>query len=125
MKILLSIKPEYAEKILSGEKRFEYRKALPTKKEINICVIYATQPVGKVIGEFEIEEFLSESPNSLWEKTKKFSGISKEFFHDYFLDRPVAHALSIKSTKRYNEPLEIKEILSSGLAPQSFCYIAA
>ena len=28
MKILLSIKPEYAHKIFSGEKKFEYRKII-------------------------------------------------------------------------------------------------
>ena len=32
MKILLSIKPQFVEKIKKGEKKFEFRRTLPKKK---------------------------------------------------------------------------------------------
>jgi predicted transcriptional regulator len=38
-KILISIKPEFADKILNGEKKFEYRTKLP-KSDINYLLIY-------------------------------------------------------------------------------------
>ena len=38
-KILMSIKPVYVEKILSGEKCFEYRKTLPKKSGIDKIII--------------------------------------------------------------------------------------
>lgn len=50
-KILLSIKPEYAHKILEGTKKYEFRKHLP-KKKIEKIIIYSTAPDGSVIGEF-------------------------------------------------------------------------
>jgi len=53
MQVLLSIKPEYAEKILNGEKKYEFRKVLPKNKSITKVIIYATMPIGKVIGEFQ------------------------------------------------------------------------
>ena len=84
MKILLSIKPEYAEKILNGEKHFEFRKKLPKNIAITKVVIYATKPIGKIIGEFEINRFLSTTPNELWKLTKDHSGIAKKFFDQYF-----------------------------------------
>jgi len=37
-------------------------------------------PVGKVIGEFTIEEIHSDCPERLWDKTKEFSGITEGFF---------------------------------------------
>ena len=44
MKVLLSIKPEFVEAIFSGEKLYEYRKAI-FKKNVTTVVIYATKPV--------------------------------------------------------------------------------
>ena len=84
MKVLLSIKPEFAEKILDGTKRFEFRKGIFKNQEISIVVIYATMPLGKVVGQFQIETILSGEPESLWKETKKYAGISKQFFDSYY-----------------------------------------
>ena len=62
MKVLLSIKPEYAEKIFSGEKRYEFRKAVFKNQLIQTVVVYATMPVGKIIGEFNIKQILKDEP---------------------------------------------------------------
>ena len=58
MKILLSIKPEFVEEIFSGRKKFEYRKAIFTNKKVTSVIVYSTMPVGKIVGEFTIEEVL-------------------------------------------------------------------
>ncbi|MGV7197651.1 ASCH domain-containing protein [Xanthomonas euvesicatoria] len=123
MKVLLSIKPEYAEKILDGNKRYEFRKAIPKANGVKTVVIYATKPVGKVIGEFEIDEIISHRPAVLWPLTAQFSGISKRFFTDYFKGRSTAHAIKVKSVTRYIEPKELSHVIASGVAPQSFCYL--
>ena len=59
-KILLSIKPEFADKIMSGKKKFEYRTHVPSRP-INTIVIYSTFPVGKIIGEVEVIDTISRS----------------------------------------------------------------
>ncbi|SUF92800.1 bacteriophage protein [Salmonella enterica] len=79
MKVLLSIKPEFAESILEGEKRFEFRKTIFRNKDVKTVVIYATMPVGKVIGEFDIADILSSEPSDLWKATKKYAGITLFF----------------------------------------------
>lgn len=48
--ILLPIKPVFVERILSGEKWYEFRKRLPLG--IERVVIYETAPTKKVVGEF-------------------------------------------------------------------------
>lgn len=123
MKVLLSIKPEYAEKILNGEKKFEFRRVLPKNKAVKKVVIYATLPIGKVVGEFEIAELISESPDRLWERTAEFSGISADFFKAYFKGKDIAHAIKVGKVKKYNQQKELADILPTGIAPQSFCYI--
>lgn len=124
MKVLLSIKPEYAEKILDGEKLFEFRRSLFRDPTVQTVVIYATKPIGKIIGEFEIDGVLSDNPDEIWNVTSKFSGISENFFKEYFSGRSIAHAIKVKSTKRYKHPKELSSVVDSGVAPQSFCYLA-
>ncbi|OTQ00605.1 hypothetical protein B5S43_08290, partial [Gilliamella apicola] len=63
MKVLLSIKPEFVEKILSGEKKYEFRKKLFKRQSVKTIVIYATMPIGKVVGEFDIDHVISDEPN--------------------------------------------------------------
>ena len=124
MRVLLSIKPEYAEKILNGNKHYEFRRVIPKASGITTIVIYATKPVGKVVGEFEIDKVLSEKPSKLWSTTSEFSGISKRFFNEYFQGRSTGHAIKVKVARRYDEPLSLQSVLTSGIAPQSFCYLA-
>lgn len=123
MKVLLSIKPEYAEKIFSGLKQFEFRKAVFRNPAVKTVVLYATKPVGKVLGEFDIEEILAETPNTLWSMTSKFAGIPRQFFNEYFRGRQTAYAIRVREARRYDTPLTLGAFLDNGVAPQSFCYI--
>ncbi|SOD19766.1 hypothetical protein [Pedobacter xixiisoli] len=122
MKVLLSIKPEYAFKIFEGTKKFEFRKVIFKKPNIKTVVVYASSPVQQVIGEFEIDTILSFDPDSIWNLTKKYSGITKDFFDEYFADRDIAHAIKIKNTIKYSEPLSIKDAFNA-VPPQSYMYI--
>lgn len=122
MKVLLSIKPEYAFKIFDGTKKFEFRKVIFKNPNIKTVVVYASSPVQQVIGEFEIDNILSFNPDALWEITKKYSGISKDFFDEYFADKQIAHAIKVKRTKKYKKPLSIKESFNV-TPPQSYVYL--
>ncbi|WP_028592403.1 ASCH domain-containing protein [Paenibacillus massiliensis] len=124
MKVLLSIKPEFVAEIISGNKKFEYRKSIFKRDDISTVVVYATKPFGKVVGEFEIEKILEDSPYKIWQRTKKHSGINRSFFNEYFRDKEKGYAIQIKDFITYETPLELKDI-DEGIrvAPQSFCYI--
>lgn len=86
-------------------------------------VVYSSSPVQKIIGEFEIECILSEELETLWEKTKKHSGISEDYFFKYFGDKEEGFAIKIKSTKLYKKPKCIREDYKL-FPPQSFLYLA-
>jgi len=45
MNVILSIKPKYARLILSGAKRYEFRKSIFNNKHVVEAYIYATSPV--------------------------------------------------------------------------------
>lgn len=121
MKIIVSINPEYVEKILSGEKKFEYRTRV-AKQQVDTLIIYATKPIMKVVAEVEILGVIATSPEELWNQTKNQSGITKSFFDEYFKDKQVAYAYKLGKVKVYECP---KSLLDFGLrmAPQSFAYV--
>ena len=52
-KILLPIKPVYVAKILSGEKKVEYRKKVVA--DVDLILIYASAPIKKIVAEFKVE----------------------------------------------------------------------
>lgn len=119
-KILISIKPEYVKLILSGKKLYEYRKRVPS--EVQIAVIYATSPIKKIVGEFYVNEILSMPPKDLWNKTHKYSGLSRDKFFQYFDGVCFAYALSIKKVMKYESPMDLSTI-NLKVAPQSWQYI--
>ena len=122
MKVLLSIKPEYANKIFDGSKKFEFRRSVFKNSNVNKIVVYASAPISRVIGEFDIEEVIYNDLEILWKETRKFSGITKEFYDSYFVGKDHGFAIKVKSTKRYKKDLDIRERF--GIAPpQSFAYI--
>ena len=121
MNVILSIKPEFAFKILSGQKKYEYRKT-EFKKPIDKIFLYASSPIKKIIGEIKIDGILEDKPSSLWDFTRQSSGITKDYFDAYFNDKEKAYALCISSVKRYDKAINPKEKISGFSAPQSFCY---
>lgn len=121
MKVLLSIKPEFVERIFSGEKKFEFRRSIFKNKEIVRVIIYASSPIKKVVGEFEISEILLDTIDSLWNKTSTHAGIEKEYFLKYFENRDKGFAIKIKSIKKYKNPFCISQLGKK--PPQSFVYV--
>ncbi len=121
MKIILSIKPEFANKIFEGEKKFEFRRSIFKNKDVSKVIVYASAPVSMVIGEFEIGEIHFKDLNTLWKETKDFSGITEDYFYDYFAGKENGFALEVKRVKRYKKELCIKESFGK-VPPQSFAY---
>jgi predicted transcriptional regulator len=123
MKVLLAIKPEFAVKILDGSKKFEFRKTIFKNEDVKVVVIYVSSPVQKVLGEFEIEKVITSEPEALWRKTKKHSGISKEYFDSYFTDKEKGFAIKIKNLRKYRKPKCLKKDFNISSPPQSFLYL--
>ena len=123
MKVLLSIKPQFAEEILNGKKKYEYRKSIFKDKNVSKILLYATKPIGKIIGEFAVDSILREKPETLWFITHESAGISKEYFQQYFSGRSFGYAIKVKNPKRYHQALNINDVTENSCVPQSFAYV--
>jgi predicted transcriptional regulator len=77
-----------------------------------------------VVGEAEVVEVVGGSPDEVWDRTSEHSGISRDFFDEYFSGKEQAIAYSLGTVRRYPKPRGLGDY---GLraAPQSFAYITA
>lgn len=119
--ILLAIKPEFVEKILSTQKCFEFRRTIP-RKPIDKIVIYATKPIARVVGMVNVCGIISGTPDYVWQITQKNAGITQDFFDSYFYGRNTAYAYKLGKVIKYDTA---KSLSDFGLraAPQSFVYL--
>jgi predicted transcriptional regulator len=123
--VLLSIKPEFVEKIFSGLKKFEFRRVIFKAKSVSRIVVYASSPVQRVVGEFEVAGILSLRKHHLWKQTESGSGIAKAYFDEYFDGKDHGYAIQIRRPKKYGQPKPLKDFCGHDRPPQSFMYLAA
>lgn len=121
MNVLLSIKPEFVNKILSHEKLYEFRKSI-FKQEVERSYIYSTYPVKKIVGYFEVTEIISRPPEELWELFSDVSGICEDEFFKYYLDVDEGFAIKIDNLIVFDRFIDMNEF-DDFRAPQSFCYV--
>lgn len=121
--MLLSINPQYVASIIKGSKLYEYRK-FRCRSDVDKIIIYATAPQKQVVGEAEIEEILEDDPLTVWDITKDYSGITYQFFKEYYKGKEKAVAYHLKNLVVYDEPKTLADIGVS-CAPQSFRYVPA
>lgn len=121
-KMLLSINPEYADKILCGIKTYEFRK-FRCRDDVDKIIIYSTAPVMQVVGEADIEEILEDTILNIWRMTRQSAGISYNLFRKYYKGKKKAYAYHLSNVVIYDKPLSLEEI-GIDCAPQSFRYIS-
>ncbi len=122
MTVLLSIKPEFAEKIFDGTKKFEFRKSIFKNTDVQKVVVYASSPVQRVIGEFTIDTILNDDIDTIWEQTARYAGITRDFYLSYFAHKEKAYAIKIRNTRRYAKARRLSDY-NLHVAPQSFAYV--
>lgn len=119
--MLLSINPEHVANILNGEKKYEFRK-VRCKEKVDKIIIYSTAPVMRVVGEVDVLDIYEEEPGTLWDITAEHSGISKDFFDEYYKGKKRAVAFKLGKVKKHKTPFTLADF-GLNFAPQSFVYL--
>ncbi len=120
-KVIFSLKPAWAEKILSGEKKVEFRKSVCTES-VDRILLYETSPVRKITGEVSVDVIVSGTPEEVWEKLGAKAAMTKREYDRYYRkkDRAVAYCLS--HPVRYERERDLEEYGITS-APRSFVYV--
>jgi predicted transcriptional regulator len=118
----MSIHPRYAEAIISGRKRAEFRKR-PLAVDVAVVLIYATAPVSAIIGWFTVRDTLRTKPEDIWRLLHDVGEIGWPDFASYYSGCEEGVALLVGETGRLAKPVTLSEIDPSPATPQSFNYL--
>lgn len=122
MNVILSLRPNFCQSIFDGQKRYEYRKRVFRRLDVDKVYIYASKPISKIVGYFTIAAMIEDSPSNLWKTTCKGSGITKEYFGAYFSGCDKVHAIVIGEAVKFDTPIDPREVIKDFTAPQNFTY---
>lgn len=122
MNALLSVKPEFANRILDGTKKYEYRKRV-FSKPVERIFVYSSSPTQRIVGEIELVQVHCAAPSSIWRRTRLHSGISRRYFLEYFSGRDVGYAIEVGAVHPYSRPVDPFTVLVGFVPPQSYMYV--
>lgn len=122
MNVLLSIKPRFVEKILDGEKRFEFRKGI-FKQDVEKVYIYSSYPTKEIVGYFRIGKVHTGTPENIWRKCGKEGSITRDEFFRYFEGKDNAFGIEIDELVIFEQSVNPRDIFPEFVAPQSYYYL--
>ena len=107
--LFISVKPEFANKIISQKKKIELRKVKPSVEVGSYVIIYASSPIKSILGFGVVQEIIETTPKQMWKKYSSMLGIDKIRFDDYYNGTEKAIGIKIKNTKQI-PPIHLKDL---------------
>jgi predicted transcriptional regulator len=98
--VLMSIRPEYAEAILSGSKTFELRRRRPSFAEGTCVIVYSSSPDQQLLGTFCSGAVHEGAPDELWKLVRGSVAVDRDTFDAYFVGCSRAYAIEIRRPRR-------------------------
>ncbi|TFH08030.1 MAG: ASCH domain-containing protein [Candidatus Atribacteria bacterium] len=126
--LLISVKPKYAEMLLTGTKTVELRRIRPSISAGDWVLVYASSPRKALLGAFQVAEVNEANPETLWRKVGSQVGISYDDFCEYFRGTCRGTGIHVGRTIRFPEPTplqQMREIVPGFNPPQSYTYASA
>jgi predicted transcriptional regulator len=121
---LLAIKPRFAEAILAGRKKVEFRK-VRFRKTPKYIVLYVSTPIQQVIAFCEVVEIQEHTVLGLWRKHRARGGIEYNEFLAYYGERKRGYGIIVGSVWKLHRPASLRELCARSMPPQNFHYLSA
>lgn len=119
---LLPIKPKFAEAILTGNKRVEFRRQ-NFKRNVTHIVIYSSSPIRKIMGYFNVNQIKKAKPLTLWKRYKSEAGIDRKSYLEYYQGTERGIAIEIGKKNILTTPIDLAELSAELRAPQNYKYL--
>jgi predicted transcriptional regulator len=121
--VLLSVKPRYADLIVAGQKRVEFRRVW-AHEPVSWVAVYSSSPAQKIVGIVEVESVVVASASTLWLLNgSRGGGLTRTELRNYFSGRLKGNAVILGQVLRPQAPIEPAKIVQGFRAPQSFRYL--
>ncbi|MFN4023410.1 MAG: hypothetical protein ACK4MQ_01140 [Hyphomonas sp.] len=125
--ILLSVQPEFVEKIFSGQKRIELRRRfIRDASDIDYLFIYCTAPISAIVGSAIIERVEELTIEKIVDERDQYTGIDRERATNYFDGLETGFAIWLSSVQKLKENICMDELPALGVKrpPQSYSYVS-
>lgn len=119
--ILISIKPEFVDRILSGKKLYEFR-TRRFARNVNRIYIYSSAPVQRIVASFKPGVVIIDKKERVWAQCKDGAGISQERFFKRFAKNETVVSIKIDDLVSFDRKDHPGEYIKYFKAPQSFMY---
>lgn len=124
--IIISIKPNFVEKILNGEKTVELRTRRANLEPGTTMWIYSTLPMGEICARATVDYVQTGSPEVMWKEYKNEIAINEEEFWEYVGEREAVSIIKISKVNPINKGISLKRIkeeLDHFIPPQFFMWV--
>lgn len=110
--ILMSIKSEYAKKIMSGEKTIEIRRRFSEKWNGFHVNIYSSGEDRSVIGEAKIKKVYKAKPEEIWAKFRDNLCATEDDFYEYTKNLEEVFAIELNNVRQYISHIPLTQLSS-------------
>jgi predicted transcriptional regulator len=123
--VLLSVKPRFAEQIVAGTKKVEFRRSWAAQ-QVGLAVIYSSSPVQRLVGIVDVDGTVCASPSSVWTKCRERGpGLERRELMDYFTGKVQAYGVLLGRVTLPKKPVPPKSLFRSFRPPQSYRYLSS
>lgn len=123
--LLLSIRPEHAERIFQRTKRYELRKVLPS---FDFTRVFLCETGGQgVVGCFDVGSVICKTIDRLWRLVGN-AATTRRRFYDYFASATRGYAIEVRNPVRFLDPVSSVSVngeLATVIPPQGYVALEA
>ncbi len=99
--LLVAIRPGFARRILEGTKTVEVRRRFSRKWIGHRVSLYASRPVGGLVGEATVGDVTADTPDQIWRRFAGEIGCARDEFDRYAQNVDRLYAVALEDVKPY------------------------
>lgn len=123
--LVMSLHPDFAEKILLGQKTVELRRKFSKRWIGHRVTLYASRPKQLLLGDASIQNVVPGKPEEIWQVFSGQIACSRDQFEKYAGLTETLYAVIVSDVHPYREPIPLSQlsylIRDELVPPQSYC----
>lgn len=125
--LLISVRPKFATRIMSGEKTVELRRLRPRVSPGDNLLFYISSPDKRLGAISKIKKITTAPLDTLWEEVRDSASLTYDEFMDYFKGVETGYAIYFSKFQKFHTPIKldnIRKLIPGFTAPQSYRYFS-
>jgi predicted transcriptional regulator len=125
--LLMSLRPQFAERVLDGTKSVELRRTRPIARVGQDILIYASSPTMALVGSAIVQRVDTAGSDVIWSRVQDAAAISKADYDGYFAGAKTASAIWLTGASSF-DPIPLRRLREQWpwfRPPQSYCFVRA